>query len=46
MSTVTNKPIDHLYGIGIGFSLRTTDNLVQAEMRSTGKADSVGLYVK
>jgi len=35
-----------IFGIGIGYSLKTTDNLVQAEMKATSKADSVGLYVK
>lgn len=35
-----------IYGIGLGYSLKTTDNLVQAEQKSTAKADSVGLYVK
>ncbi|CDW84955.1 UNKNOWN [Stylonychia lemnae] len=46
ISDETNKPIEKLFGIGIGFSLKTTDNLVQAEQRSNAKADSVGLYVK
>jgi hypothetical protein len=35
-----------LFGIGLGYSLKTTDNLVQAEQKQTAKADSVGLYVK
>ena len=35
-----------IFGIGIGYSLKTTDNLVQAEQKPTAKADSVGLYVK
>ena len=35
-----------IFGIGLGYSLKTTDNLVQAEMKATSKADSVGLYVK
>jgi hypothetical protein len=35
-----------IFGIGLGYSLKTTDNLVQAETKITAKADSVGLYVK
>jgi hypothetical protein len=35
-----------IFGIGLGYSLKTTDNLVQAEQKATAKADSVGLYVK
>jgi hypothetical protein len=35
-----------IFGIGLGYSLKTTDNLVQAEAKPTAKADSVGLYVK
>eukprot|EP00347_Sterkiella_histriomuscorum_P021429 403334007 len=46
VSGVTGKPLDRLFGIGLGFSLKTTDNLVQAEQRSNAKADSVGLIFK
>ncbi len=35
-----------LFGIGLGYSLKTTDHHVQAETKLTAKADSVGLYVK
>lgn len=35
-----------LFGIGLGYSLKTTDHHVQAESKITAKADSVGLYVK
>jgi hypothetical protein len=28
ISASTNRTIDHMFGIGIGYSLRTTDNLV------------------
>jgi len=35
-----------VFGIGLGYSLKTNDNLVQAELKPTAKADSVGLYVK
>ena len=38
--------MDRMYGIGIGYSLKTIDNLVQAEQKNNTKADSVGLYVK
>lgn len=41
-----NQPIPGLYGIGQGYSLSTSDNSVQAELRPGGKADSVGLYIK
>lgn len=50
-STSPAKPLESvvgggIFGIGLGYSLKTTDNLVQAEMKATSKADSVGLYVK
>ena len=41
-----NAPIAGLYGIGQGYSLATSDPLVQAELRPGAKADSVGLYIK
>ena len=41
-----NVPISGLYGIGQGYSLATSDPLVQAELRPGAKADSVGLYIK
>ena len=41
-----NRAIPGLYGIGQGYSLSTSDNAVQAELRPGGKADSVGLYIK
>lgn len=41
-----NAPIQGLFGIGQGYSLSTSDNSVQAELRPGAKADSVGLYIK
>ena len=40
------RTLENVFGIGIGYSLKTIDNLVQAEQRNNTKADSVGLYIK
>ena len=46
MDSKTAAPIAGLFGIGQGYSLATSDPMVQAEMRPGAKADSVGLYIK
>ena len=46
MDSKSLKPIPGLFGIGQGYSLATSNAMVQAELRPGAKADSVGLYIK
>ena len=42
----TGAVIQGLYGIGHGFSLKTSDPSINAEQRKGLKADSVTVYLK
>lgn len=46
LDSETRMPIMNMYGIGMGYSLKTNDMSLNAESRGNLRADSVGVYFK
>jgi hypothetical protein len=46
ISDDSKMPIPNIFGIGMGYSLKTSDMSLNAEMRPFARADSVGVYFK